>query len=88
MTVELDLRAYAAAQIAAGHATLAAVPARSSTGRASRSCAARAVALCQGRADRAPPRLRPDPRRAPIRPRISPRPSTSCAAMPSTPCAT
>jgi hypothetical protein len=27
MTVELDLRAYAAAQIAAGHATLAAVPA-------------------------------------------------------------
>jgi hypothetical protein len=42
MTVELDLRAYAAAQIAAGHATLAAVPARSSTGRASRSCATRA----------------------------------------------
>lgn len=27
MTVEIDLRAYAAAQIAAGHATLAAVPA-------------------------------------------------------------
>jgi hypothetical protein len=45
MTVELDLRAYAAAQIAAGHATLAAVPARSSTGRASRSCATRARSL-------------------------------------------
>jgi hypothetical protein len=89
MTVELDLRAYAAAQIAAGHATLAAVPAPQLDGQSVQILRyARAVAL-HAKAELIERYRDYDLTPAGAsRPTTSPRPSASCAAMPSMPCAT